>query len=284
MKSSLILSLVASCLSTVVLPQEISSTTASILGGVPDGTPPPPSAPKPEYKVSPTDILDTKSHEQGGRTITIRRIKPIALPPPPPVESANATLDNTFHERLAEYRNAHPRNHLLTLGATVFRSIDNPPRTIVRLWPQSGGEMITFWSSADFSMIAGGIHSFVDTEGNRHTLMLTCGSVDIDRMTRLLAAKGRRYDAPHIPEFPAGGATFEIVGKPPAPRELAAIKSLHELYQSEFERLKTAHEVREKMRDERAAHLKANPPKPKDITFNYWRTEKQATSGKGVAE
>jgi hypothetical protein len=266
------------------IPAEI--TTARILGEIPDGTPPPPAPPKPEYQVAARDILSTATHEQGGRTITIREIKPIALPPPPPpAEIPLAEPDAEFSQRLAEYREAHPKNELLFLGATVFRSKDSPPRTLVRWWPMGGKGTITFWSSADFALIAGGINSFSDTAGDTHHMLMGWGNVDIDRMADLYAAAGREYDAPDLPEFPEGKATFEITGDTnPTAEELVVIQSLHDVYNSELEQLRTAYEGRERARIEREEYLKANPPQPKDITLNFWRTEKPATNGKGESK
>jgi hypothetical protein len=264
---------------------EASATapTARILGNIPDGTPPPPSPPKPEYHVAAGDVLDTATHKQGGRTIAIQKIKPIALPPPPPpAEVTVSEPDVEFSQRLAEYHEAHPKNELLFLGATVFRSKDSPPRTLVRWWPQGGKGTITFWSSADFALIAGGISSFIDSAADTHQLLMGWGNVDIDRMSELRAAKGLEYDAPSMPDFPQGKATFEITGDhQPAAEELIVIQSLHDVYNSELERLKTAYDGRERALIAREAYLKANPPQPKDITLNYWRVEKPAAKGKG---
>jgi hypothetical protein len=260
-------------------------TTARILGEIPDGTPPPPALPKPVYLVAARDILSTATHEQGGRTITIREIKPIALPPPPPAEITLAEPDAEFSQRLAEYREAHPKNELLFLGATVFRSKDSPPRTLIRWWPQGGKGSITFWSSADFALIAGGINSFADSAGDTHHLLMGWGNVDLDRMAELYAAKDREYDAPDLPDFPEGKATFQITGESqPTAEERVVIESLHDIYNSELARLKTAYEGRERARIEREEYLKANPPQPKDITLNYWRTETPAASSKGGAK
>jgi hypothetical protein len=247
-----------------------SLTTARILGDIPDGTPPASQPPKPDFHIPIKDVLESVTHQQGGRNITIRQIKPIALPPPPaPVEAAPAELDAEFSQRLAEFREKHPKLRLFFLGATVFRSKDSPPRTLVRYWPKGNGGYITFWSSADFALIAGGINSFADTAGDTHHMLMGWGNVDIDRMTELYAAKGREYDAPDLPDFPDGKATFQIIGEQPAAEELVAVQSLHDLYNSENERLKTAFEGRERARIEREEYLKANPPQPKDITLNY---------------
>lgn len=260
-------------------------STARILGSIPDGTAPPPAPPPPEFRVSKRDVLDAASHEQGGRTITIQQIKPIALPPPPPpAEVTVGEPDAEFTQRLAEYRETHPKNELLFLGATVFRSKDSPPRTLVRWWPQGGKGMITFWSSADFALIAGGINSFIDSAADTHHLLMGWGNVDIDRMSELRVAKGLEYDAPNIPDFPGGKATFEIIGDhKPSAEELIVIQSLHDVYNSDLELLKTAYDGRERARIEREAYLKANPPQPKDITLNYWRVEKPAANEKGEA-
>lgn len=261
-------------------------TAARILGDIPDGTPPPPQPPKPEYHVAARDILNTTTHEQGGRTITIRQIKPINLPPPPPVPvaAAPAEVDTEYSQRIAEYREANPESFILFLGATVYRSKDSPPRTLVRYWPGGKDGDITFWSSADFALIAGGINSFVDSAGDSHHLMMAWDNVDIERMADLRDSKGLDYDAPEIPDFDKGKATFQIIGKQPGAEKLVAIQSLHDLYNSEYERLKTACEGRERARIEHEAYLKANPPQPKDITLNYWRTETPATTGKGDAD
>lgn len=262
---------------------ETEATSARILGAVPDGTPPPPSPPKPKFIVPVKDVLETATHEQGGRTITIRQVKPIALPPPPePVESSAAEVTADFTQRLAEYREGHPKSDLLFLSATVFRSKDSLPRTLVRYWPEGNGGHITFWSSADFALIAGGINSFIDSAADTHHLLMGWGNVDIDRISELQAAKGREYNAPKMPEFAEGKATFQIIGEQPAPAELVAVQSLHDLYNSELARLKTAYEGRETARVQREAYFKANPPQPKNITLNHWRIGKTASNGKGT--
>jgi hypothetical protein len=259
-----------------------SPTAARILGKIPDGTPPPPAPPKPEFHIPARDILSTATHEQGGRTITLRQIKPIALPPPPtPAQPAALELDEEFSQRLADYHEEHSKSGLLFLGATVFRSKQSPPRTLVHYQPEGTETTITFWSSADFALIAGGIESFADSAGNTHHLLVGWSEVDIDPMSRLEAGQGREYDAPAMPDLPKGKATFQIIGEIPAAEELVVIQSLHDIYQTELARLTTAHAGRERARIQRQASLKANPPRPENITLNYWRTEKPATTGKG---
>lgn len=265
------------------LPAETAATptAARILGSIPDGTPPPPEPPKPKFIVPAKDVLESKSIQQGGRTIIVREIKPIALPPPPPPpESLTPEAEAIFRARVAAYRENHPRTKMAFISATVFRSKDSPPRTLVRCWPEGKRETITYWSSADFGLISG-IHSFADSAGANHAMLMGWGYADIGSMREIKAARLKAYGATVPPAFPDGKASFEIIGAPPAAEDLAPIQALHDLYNTEHACLHSAFEGRERARLEREAYLKANPPQPKDITLNYWRIEgKAATAAK----
>ena len=257
-------------------------STARIIGSIPDGTPPPPEPPKPKFIVPAKDVLESKSIQQGGRTITVRKIKPIALPPPPPPpEPLSAEAQAAYRERVAAYRASHTRTRMMFLSATVFRSKDFPPRTLVRCWPEGKREMITFWSSADFGLIAG-VLSFVDTTGVTYSKMMGWGYADVESMSEINAARLKAYGAPAPPPFPDGKASFEIIGASLPAEDLAPIQALHDLYNNEHARLKSAFEGRERARLEREAYLKANPPQPKDITMDYWRIERPAPAKGGA--
>ncbi|MEI6655707.1 MAG: hypothetical protein WCP45_13150 [Verrucomicrobiota bacterium] len=254
--------------------------TACILGDLPDGTPPPPQPPQPVFRVPAKDILATTTHQQGGRSITIRRIKPIALPPPP--QPAPVLAESTLQEEPAEIGEPRPKWDFLFLGATVYRSKDSPPRTLVRVWPNGHGEPVSLWSSADFGLLSG-FANFAAADGHRFSLLMMWGYEDIDRMAYLRASHDHPYKAPVMPDFPNGKATFSIIGDPPAdPDILVPIQALHDIYNNEFARLKAAYEGRERAQLQREAELKANPPRPKNITLNYWRTERPAPAKGGA--
>ena len=266
---------------SAAVPVAIPTAAARIIGNIPDGTPPLPQPPKPKFIVPARDILATTTQQQGGRTITLNRIKPIALPPPPEPAPPAAGFDNAaLRERLAENRAEQPKTDLILLSATVYRSQNGPPRSLVRYWAGGKGGQIAFWSSADFALISG-IHCFSDSAATMHGLIMAWGYVDTSLMAARFAARGREYHPPDIPSFPDGPATFTIVGEQPADEILVSIQSLHDLYNSEYARLKTAFEGRERARIEREAYLKANPPQPRNIVLNYWRTGKPAQTEGG---
>lgn len=271
---------------TVVLePQPSAITTARILGDLPDGTPPTPEPPKPEFIVQPKDILETKIHEQGGRKIIVQKITPIALPPPPPIAAAPVDIDNpAIQERVATVQAKYPDQELLFVGASVFHAKDATVRSLVRIWPLGKGEPVTFWSSADFALLSG-FASFVGSDGETHSLIMSWSTVEIDTMAGFIEKQGGEYGISKAPELTAGKATFAVTSEKPAEAALTPIQALHDLYNNEHARLKTAYEGRERARIQHEAELKTHPPKPKDITINHWRIAPagQAATGKGAA-
>jgi hypothetical protein len=251
------------------------STTARILGEIPDGTPPPPEPPKPEFIIPAKDILKTTTHQQGGRTITVRKINPIALPEPPKAVALPDTSQPAIQESIAEITAKYPDQELLFIGATVFHAKDSTIRSLVQISPMGGGESVSFWSSADFALLSG-FASFIGSEGYAHSLIMSWGAEEIDSIAGFIEKQGTEYGIEKAPELPAGKAAFAIISEKPTEATLASIQSLHDLYNNEYDRLKTAYQGRERARLQHEAELIANPPKPKDIVLNYWRTERPA--------
>jgi hypothetical protein len=253
-------------------------TQAILLNEIPDGTPAPEPAPVPEYEVKPADVLESCSIEQDGRTITIQEIKPIDLPPPPggPSRPPAATVTPAFAQRLAVFRAQRKAINTLHLSAKVYRFPANATRSLVTCWPGGNGVRFTFWSSADFSLIAGGIQTFADTAGQTHQLFMSWGTVDEARQQAAAIRRGVPYISPSPPVFPTGPATFQVVGETPAPESLVPIQSLHVLYNQKQAELLAAYEGREQARLQKEEELRLNPPQPQDITLNYWRTEAPA--------
>jgi hypothetical protein len=141
------------------------------------------------------------------------------------------------------------------------------------MWPQGHGECIVFWSSADFALISG-IGIFIGPDGGTRNLFLMWNFSEIETRTALKNELGP--ESPPIPDFPPEKATFQISSGNPSQQTLASIQALHDLYNNEHDRLEKAYQGRERARILQEAELKANPPKPKDIVLNYWRTETPA--------
>ncbi|MEO5712137.1 MAG: hypothetical protein ABIT37_01505 [Luteolibacter sp.] len=259
-----------------------SPTTARVLGKIQDGTPPPPEPAKPGFAVRSRDILKTETHQQGGRTITVQQIKPIALPEPakpvaPPDPAAPAV-----QERIAEIQSEHPEQEFLFIGATVFRAKDATVRSLVTLSPLGRAQPITFWSSADFALLSG-FTSFVGSDDETHSLMMAWGISEIEAISDIPTKRALDQGLTTIPDLPAGKATFAVLSEKPDPATLASIQSLHDLYNNQHDQLVTAYQGREAARLRNEAELKAHPPKPKNIVLNHWRTIAPATQQKGEA-
>ncbi len=253
----LLLSALVSISSVRAQDQAPAATTAHVIGEIPDGTPPPPEPLKPGLFIPKRDIISTETHIQDGRKITVREIKPLDLPTPPATPPVS---DPAIQAHLAVMRENAPRRVMLSVGATVYRAENAPSRTFGTYRPNGGEAPVTFWSSADFSLLPG-IPAYVGADGIARSLMLGWSARPIESSPQ------------QIPEFPAGPATFIVTSENPSPEALASIQSLHDVYNNEYARLKTAYESREQARLQQAAELKAHPPKPKDITLNFWRAD-----------
>jgi len=256
--------------------------TARVLGDLPDGTPPPPEPAKPGFIIPTADILESAIHEHDGRKIIVRKIAPIELPPPPMAEPPLGKTSPALQARIAAFRANHPIVEMIRVGATVYRSKESAPRTLVNYWPDGAEKPVTLWSSADFSLLSG-FASFTGSGGETRSLMMTWSTLYIDGMSRLHKELGSPYIAPNIPEFPPGKATFVITSGNPTVESLVTIQSLHDLYNNEYQKLKAAYDSREQARLQQEAELKAHPLKPKDIILNYWFTDSSDQRTKGGA-
>jgi hypothetical protein len=266
------------CLSLNGIAQE--ATRAHIPYKIPDGTPPPPQPPKPKYQVSARDILATTTHQQGGRTITVRQINPIELPAPPEL-AAPVEISDELRLKLAEYREKHPYRQPIALGATVYRLENETTRSLVSVWITGQREPVSFWSSGDFSLLSG-IGTFTDKQGETRSLFMLWSIFDTNRFAKRMIELGREYDLPEIPDLPSDKAAYVILRGAADDDLLTDINALHEILNHDSVELRRAYEGRVRAAKEREDYLKANPPQPRDITLNYWRTEKPAIEGKGA--
>ncbi|GAA5127499.1 hypothetical protein GCM10023212_32480 [Luteolibacter yonseiensis] len=254
-------------------------TTARIIGDIQDGTPAAPAPPKPVFTVPAADVLKTETHQQGGRSITVREIKPIPLPEPAAIPAPPDPGNPAVRARIAALRDRQPGAGLFSIGATVYRSQSSGTRSIVTWLPEPDAPPVTFWSSADFSLLQG-ISGFSCSDGTHFNFIMMWSVIDMDQMTDRFEEYGKVWQPPAIPVFAESPATFSYVSADPGPEASAALQSLHDIYNSEHDRLSVAKQGRDQASLEQAARLKADPPVPRDIVLSHWLTETPDTNGK----
>ncbi len=234
----------------------------------------------------PTAVLDTTIHQLEDRRLIVERVSGIAIPDPPePVVREQASPATTEQlafaaEQWRAHREAHPWIHA---GATVYRLPDGLSLTHVNKWQVNSGEPVSFWSSADFSLLA---HpgSFVTPDGVHYSMLLFHSVHDVGLWKQFMHRRGVDYEMPAFPEFPDGQATWmpaeRVDGEdPPDDAAIQAIEAIHAHYRANLVELQVDFAALEAERAARRADLEANPPQPRDIHLRVSRlTREQAAA------
>lgn len=231
---------------------------------------------------------DTRIYQLDDRRVIIERLANITLPDPPPPASPAEPWSETatrLEELAAEWRErqlAHPAIHA---AATVYHLPDGRTVTRVNQWRVNNGPLVSFWTSADFSLLAHpGSFSTGDQE-THYRMMLFWTPYDVQRWADFRATRGLPHSVPSFPEFPHGPAvwkidTVESLDPEPIDEQThAAIRDIHEHYNRNLAALQAAYLALETERATRRAELKANPPQPRDISLRVSRlTPEQAAA------
>ena len=229
---------------------------------------------------APPEIRETLTHELPDRRVIIERAPGIILPDPPEPVVRPAPEPETL-ERLAEWaaewraqRVLHPTIHA---GASVYRMPDGRTYTHVTNWSVNNSPPVSFWTSADFSILAhpgGFTHATPDGDRN-YTMLLFWSLHDIARWQAFMAKRELEYEVPKIPDFPKGPATWILdeseKAQTPDAITLQAITHLHEHHNRNLAELKEAYAKLEAEHAARRAELEANPPIPRDIRLRVSR-------------
>jgi len=231
-------------------------------------------------------IDKTIHHLPDDRRVIIERIPAINLPAPP-APAARPVPEHKTAAQLAELaakwradRDANPTIHAT---ATVYRLADGTTATHIDQFRVNDGPLVSFWSGADFSLLA---HpgSFVTPDGRTHySMMLLWTSFDVGFWNRFVTRHGLEFRQPAIPEFENSPATWFIDGKntreQPDQATLAAIQFLHDHHNQNLAELQTTYARLQAGRAAIRAELAANPPQPRDIHFRVSRlTREQAAA------
>lgn len=234
----------------------------TIVGPLADGTPAPP-APKPELPE--VEIRETKVVQLADRKVTINRIKDPGLPDPRPTPPKTIGLTT---EEIEAFRNSPEVQRWIEEAAKtthlfISATVVDHRATQIRWWHD--GAEYRAWSNANWLYLTG--FGECQKGDKRFSTLLMAGNIDSGWLPE---------DSPlRIPDdLPETPGTYQLIqGDITNAEAFEGINALHELYRSEFARLKEAYELREQRRQEREAELRANPPKPKDIVLHYWKVE-----------
>lgn len=255
------------------------ATDVRVVGEIPDGSPSPPAEPKPRLVFQPEDILASRTKDLDGRQITFQKISPIELPPLPEPVPASALIQT--NEGLEQMREHFKDRRFVFLGASAYVSSESPdkPRAFLRLWPNKANtDPIDIWVNANFLWLTG----FAEFESGdtTYSLLMAISEVKVNRLNQIAARFGEEYDAPAPPDFGDDAkASFVVVAGNPSDEDLAPIRALVALYNSDKERLEAAYQGRMEAAAERAAELKANPPEKKNLVLKYWRMDRAGQEG-----
>jgi hypothetical protein len=277
---------------------------ASIPGPISDGTPSlPPPAPEPipfHVETSVTKRVHVvESPEmpglpapEGDINITVQLVKDPGLPDPPPPMPPAPPDDPAVMARMAELAEKYRETQLVFVSATVYDHY----RTFLRCYPSGNGhrEEISAWSNLDFNHFSGFATFEVkgtDGETRQYGLVMALGNEEIVR-TRLREQRLDEHEIefepveiPQLPDLATSGPAFVVKEGDTTNREsMELIEGMHTLYRTEGARMEQAYHARIKAYEDRKAFLLANPPKPKDVTIQFWDREKPSPAGLQIIE
>ncbi len=207
----------------------------------------------------PSKIIESTTYDLGDRLLTVQELTPDALsvpPLPPPVAPQPAQPPRPATQRVARA--------FIQIGGTTYRQEGQPARSLITYHPQGGSGPVTFWSSADWSLLAG-VRELTDSSGKIWQQMCMITSVDLDRQNSRLQPRER----PPIPSFPAGRATYQIISGTPAAGAMAPVQLFLSYYDDHLAELQAAFQQRAAEQARRVAEEKAHPPIPEDIFVQY---------------
>ncbi len=272
-----------------------SATTARIPGEIAEGKPDTPmQRPEPlAFKVKNTITRQMQVEEspemaglppiKGKIKVTVQLVADPGLVDPAPPLPAMPITDPAVLARLAEYR----AKYRLTKIAFVSASVYEHKRTLISCHPNGEPtQVITAWSNLDFNHFSG--FSRFETKGREgvmQTYDLMMGISDMPgpvRVKRLVKAGqiDKAPAPPNLPDLAVAGPAFVVVeGDASDPEAMNLLQGMHDLYRNEGPRMKAAYQARMKAQAERRAYLLANPPKPEDVTIQFWERATPSAAG-----
>ena len=219
----------------------------------------------------------------GTISVNVQLVDDPQLPDPPPPLPALPSDDPAVVARLAELSEQYAGTQLVFLSAEVH----DHNRTFLTIYPNGKHDgAVTAWSNLDFNHFSGfstfRVKDGIDGTPHDIALLMGIGNTDKQRLGRLAKRSGRDHDVPKIPEIPdlaAGGPSFIVVEGDAGSPAMDTMEQIHDLYRKEGSRMEAAHRARQQARAKRKAYLLANPPKPKDVTIQFWKRNNPSPKG-----
>ena len=222
----------------------------------------------------------------GRINVTVQVVQDPNLPDPPPPLPALPPDDPAVIARLAELMEKHRGTELVFVSATVY----DQNRTFLRIYPNGRlVDSVTAWSNLNFNHFSSfSTYRVKDAEdGTLYDLglLMGIGGIDTRRWKEMAEARGIEYKGPKIPEIPImpdladGGPSFVVVEGDAKSPAMDTLEQIHDLYRKEGTRMEAAYHARVKAHAERKAYLLANPPKPKDVTIQFWKRNNPSPRG-----
>ena len=207
----------------------------------------------------PAKIVQSTTYDLGERLLTVQELTKDAMPMPPAPAPVVKALSPAVRPPFKLQRHV-----FISLGADIYKRANQPTRSLITYHLPAQQQTITFWSSADWSLIAG-IGRLTAPDGTTWQLHCVPSVYDLDRKTfRQTVMK-----SPTIPDMPAGASTWQIVSGNPTPEQMAPIALFHDYYDAHLAELQANQQARLAEHQRLVAEALANPPEKKDITVQY---------------
>jgi hypothetical protein len=266
--------------------QDAPEWDVEIPGPIADGTPSEP-APKPvplrfNVKESRTFHRDVKEAPPmpglppvtGTINITVQLVEDPRLPDPPPPLPALPPEDPAVVARIKEVQREHRGTELAFVSCQV---VDHR-RSLLRVYPTGETEnSVVAISNIDFNHFSGWATYRVNhTDGSTEDVGLVMGisNEGSGRLEEWAAHAGLDYKPRKVPELAdieVSGPAFAIVDGKADSRAVEILQQAHSLYRTSGQTLEEAYLAREKAQAERRAYLLKNPPKPDDVSIQFWK-------------
>ena len=266
--------------------QEVPEWDVEIPGPIADGTP---AEPREKPAPIPFNVRESRSFQRyvkeappmpglpdvsGTINITVQLVDDPKLPDPPPPLPALPPEDPAVAARIKELQREHRGTELAFVSCQVV----DRRRSLLRVYPTGDPDnAVVAISNIDFNHFSGwAIYRVNHTDGTTEDVGLVMGisNENSGRMEEWATHAGLDYKpriVPELADIEVSGPAFAIVDGKADSRAVKILQQAHSLYRSSGKTLEEAYLAREKAQAERRAYLRANPPKPDDISVQFWK-------------